>query len=153
MKAPKSGESKNERDIRRIMVAGTAIAFGCMTGSLEALRSSPGGFSFQISWRTFVAFVVGGLAVVPFWNIVFGLVSKNRTRSSHVRAAFLFLLVGIAAFLYPLRFVPKEKLPEVYTGLVIALCALSLVAALLVTIARFLEKDSENHEIRDKSEA
>ncbi|HZV33650.1 MAG TPA: hypothetical protein VFB72_03670, partial [Verrucomicrobiae bacterium] len=123
MKAQKNGESKNERDIRRIMVAGTAIAFGCMAGSLEALRGGPGGFSFQISWRTFLAFAVGGLAVVPFWNIVFGLVSNNRTRSRHVRAAILFLLIGIAAFLYPLRFIPKEKLPEVYTGLVFAVCA------------------------------
>jgi hypothetical protein len=134
-------ENKNERDIRWIMIAGTAIAFGFMAASLEALRSSPSGFSFQISARTFFAFVLGAAAVFPFWKIVFNLVSGNRQRKRHICAALLLLLIGVAAFLYPTRFVPKEKLKDLYTGLAFAVCALSMLAGLLVVIGRFFEAD------------
>lgn len=136
-------ESKNERDIRIIMIAGTAIGFGCMAASLEALRSSSSGFSFQVTWRTFVAFVLGAAAVVPVWKIAFGIVSKNRTRSRHVWAALLLLLVGVAAFLYPTRFIPSEKLPELYIGLSLAVMALSILACILIAVARFFEETSK----------
>jgi len=124
------------------MVLGTAIAFGCLVASLEALRSSPSGMSFQISLRTLLAFALGAAAVFPFWKIVFNLVSRNRQRSRHVWAALLLLLIGVAAFLYPSRFVPSEKLHDMYIGLIFAVCALSLLAGLLVMIGRFLESDS-----------
>jgi hypothetical protein len=147
MKPQNSAETKNERDIRRIMVGGTAIGFGFMVASLEALRSSSSGFSFQITWRTCVAFVLGATALVPFWKIVFGLVSGDRTRSRHVWAALLFLLIGVAAFLYPTRYVPSEKLPELYTGFFLAVCTLSLLAGILIVIGRFLEADDKNNQI------
>jgi hypothetical protein len=145
----KSTETKNERDIRRIMVAGTAIGFGFMAASLEALHS---GFTFQITWRTFAAFILGTAVVVPFWKVVFGLVTGNRARSRHVWTALLFLLIGIGAFLYPSRFVPAEKRPELYTGLVIAACALGTGAILLVIIGRFLESSGSSEENRASEE-
>jgi hypothetical protein len=136
--------AKNERDIQRIIKLGTAIGFGCMVASLEALRSNPGGISFQITWRTFAVFALGAAAMFPFWRVVFNLVSGNRQRSRHVWAALLVLLIGIGAFLYPSRFVPAEKLRDMYIGLAIAVCALSIVAYLLITIGKFLERDSQN---------
>ncbi|MDB6022815.1 MAG: hypothetical protein JWQ04_2672 [Pedosphaera sp.] len=135
--------TKNERDIQRIMKLGTAIGFGCMAASLAALHSSPTGISFQITGRTLFAFVLGAAAVFPFWKIVFNVVSGNRQRSRHVWAASLLLLIGIGAFLYPSRFVPAEKLRDMYTGLVIAACALSLLAAMLILFGKFFETDGE----------
>ncbi len=139
-----SAQSRNERDIRRIMIAGTAIGFGFMAASLEALRPSPNGFTFQITARTFLAFALGVAAVIPFWKVAFGLVTGNRTRSRHVWAALLLLVVGVAAFLYPTRFVPSEKRHDLYIGLVLAVFALSVLASILVMIGRFLEADAAN---------
>jgi len=141
---------KNERDIQRIIKVGTAIGFGCMIASLEALRSSSSGFSFQITARTFVVFLLGAAAMFPFWKIVFGLVSGNRQRSRHVWGALLLLLVGIGAFLYPSRFVPTEKLRDMYIGLGLAVCALSLVAWLIITTGRFLEHQGEDSDKKKK---
>ena len=141
-------ESKNERDIRRIMIWGTAIGFGCLAASLEALRSSSSGFGFQVSPRTFLAFVLGGAAVFPFWKIVFNLVSGNRQRKRHFWVALLFLLIGFAAFLYPTRFVPREQLKDLCTGLIFAICALSMLAGLLIMVGRFLEADERAEEAK-----
>lgn len=145
-----NSEEKNERDIRWVIIVGTAIGFAFMAASLEALRSSPSGFSFQISARTFLAFILGGVAVFPFWKIVFNLVSGNRQRKRHVVAALFLLLIGIAAFLYPTRFVPKEKLKDLYTGLSIAVCALSGVASLLIMAGRFFQADERREELEEQ---
>lgn len=141
---------KNERDIQRIIKVGTAIGFGCMVASLESLRSDSTGFSFQITARTFLAFILGFAVMFPFWKIVFNLVSGNRQRSRHVWGALLLLLIGAAAFLYPSRFVPAEKLHDMYIGLALAVCAISLVAWLIFTTGRFLEHSGEDADKKKK---
>lgn len=137
---------KNERDIRRIMVIGTAIGVGCMAASLESLRASPSGFSFQITIRTFVAFVLAAALMIPFWRIAFEIVSGKQVRSRHIWAALLILVLGIAAFLYPLRFVPANVRPDLFTGLILAIFALSVLAFILVRIVKFLNADDARHD-------
>ena len=50
-------------------------------------------------------------------------------------------MIGLASFLYPLRFVPSEKFGAIFTGLMIAVCALSVIGMILFTINRFLNAD------------
>src|SRR5260370_847196 len=50
----------NEQDLFKVMALSTALAFGALLASLESLRSGAAGFSFQVSFRTLLAFLVGG---------------------------------------------------------------------------------------------
>src|ERR1700733_13166834 len=103
------------RDILRIITFGSALTWGGIMASLQALTPAPAGFSFHVSWLTVAAFIGGTAAVYFFWRLI---------------AEALLILSGVAAFLYPLRFVPKSKLPEISIGLAFAVAALSIVAAL-----------------------
>lgn len=140
-------ETKNERDVLRIIIWGTAVAFGFLAASLQALRSNPAGFTFQVSVLTFFAFAVGVGIVLGFWKIILNRSGGARQKSRRFWAELLLLLFGMAAFLYPLRFVPADKLPEMITGLIIAVFALSLVGCLLVMVGRFLESDDRENQL------
>ncbi len=140
-------ETKNERDVMRIMIWGTAIAFGFLAAVLQALRPNPAGFTFQVSALTFLAFAVGVGIVFGFWKIILNRSGGPRQKSLRFWAEALMLCFGMGAFLYPLRFVPSEKLPEMLTGLVIAIFALSLVGCLLVMMGKFLEADDRANQL------
>jgi len=140
-------EAKNERDVMRIMISGTAVAFGFLAASLQALRPNPAGFTFQVSLLTFLAFAVGVGIVFVFWKIILNRSGGARQKSLRFWAELLLLFLGMGAFLYPLRFVPAEKLPEMLTGLITAACALSLMACLLVMMGRFLESDDRENQL------
>jgi hypothetical protein len=138
---------KNERDIRRVIVWGPAAAFGGSLGSLASLQSSPTGFYFELSPRSFVAFIIGALLVFPFWRVVFSPPGKSRSGPGRIILAMLFLaLLGIGSFLYPARLVPSEKLHAMFIGLGIAVCALSMVGGGLLLMAHFLEADARQNE-------
>jgi hypothetical protein len=56
------------------------------------------------------------------------------------RAAFaIVVLIGVGGFFYPLRFVPSEKMSQIFGGLGLAVIALSVVAGLLLMARRFFE--------------
>jgi hypothetical protein len=139
---------KNERDIRRIIILGTSIAFGCVLGSLEALRPSRTGYSFEITLRTFVAFLVGAALVFPFWHIIFRAARTPHQKSSRRWAMVFLVLFGIGAFLYPLRFMPTEKLSALLIGLTASVVALSGVAGLLLMVKRFVDQDEKQNTIK-----
>src|SRR4051794_11560672 len=126
-------EADRQQLLYRVVTCSTALGFGCMFASLEALRPSPTGFSFEFSLRTVIAFAVGGAWVFPFWRFLFKNSSASGRKMKIIWAVgFAALAVlGIGAFLYPLRFVPREKLPEIRTGLITAFFALSGVVGLL----------------------
>jgi hypothetical protein len=58
----------------------------------------------------------------------------------------IVLVLGVGAFLYPLRFVPRDKWPEIRIGLITAVCALSGVACLLWGVKRFVDADERENE-------
>jgi len=109
--------------------------------SLQALRAGPGGFYFRVSWVSGVGFVCGTLAVLGLWKVMLGGVASPRQRLLRMAAKWVLLLSAVVAFLYPLRFVPKEKLPEVGMGLGLAVFVLSIVGWILWRIRRFLEEE------------
>jgi hypothetical protein len=139
-------EDGGDRELLRVMVLGTSLASGAMASSLEALHAGPTGFYFTLSWRTGVVFVCGAALVLWVWKVVLNETDTPRQRLARRVAKGLLVLSAAAAFLYPLRFVPKSKLPEIAIGLGMAACALSIVGYLLLRVRRFLEADERENQ-------
>jgi membrane protein implicated in regulation of membrane protease activity len=143
-----NSESGADSGLLRIMVLGTALACGAMAGSLQALRARAAGFYFEISWRTAVVFVIGTVLILWIWRIMLDESDSPRQRlARRVAKSFLFASAA-AAFLYPLRFVPRSKLPDIAIGLSLAIFVLSIVGILVWKTRRFLEEDEREHEIK-----
>ena len=139
-------ENSNDRGLLRVMILGTALACGAMAASLQALQAGPGGFYFRVSWVSGVVFACGTAAVLWIWKIMLKDAGTPRQRFLRGGAKWVLLLSAVAAFLYPLRFVPKAKLPEIGIGLGMAAFALSIVGSILWTIRRFLEREEKEGE-------
>ena len=128
-------ENKSQRTLHRIITYGLALSFTVLIASLETLRGTPTGFKFVISWRTWVALAIGAAVMVPCFQIL--IYSERRGLR---RAAFaMVVLIGVGGFFYPLRFVPSEKMSQIFGGLGLAVIALAVVAGLLLMARRFFE--------------
>lgn len=139
-------DSKNQRRLYPIFTLSTALGFGCMVATLEALRPDSAGFSFDVSYKTLIAFIAGGAIAFPLWRLI---LNGTRLRQRNLNLAtgtmvVALLVLGIGAFLYPLRFVPRDKWPDIRFGLITAVCALSGVACLLLGVKRFMDADEKN---------
>jgi hypothetical protein len=147
MKTPKTvretsrAQSKDERLFFGIVSYSTALAFGGMLASLEALYNDTSGFSFHFSVGTLAAFAIGFAVGLIYWRIV-SLDAAGGASLLLRASSFLLLLGGVAAFLYPLRFLPAEKLHEVLQGLTAAVVALSLIALMLWRLKIFFDQDA-----------
>jgi hypothetical protein len=129
-------QSKSSRVFFKIASLSTALGFGAAAASTASLRSSPVGFSFQITIGTFIAFAVGAAIALVYWKLV-----ASNSKAAR-RASLLLALAGVGLFLYPLRFVPKGNLHDLAVGLILATGALSIVGLLLWQVKRFLDSDS-----------
>jgi uncharacterized membrane-anchored protein len=134
------------QELLRIAKICSALTWGAIMASLQALRPLGEGFSFQVSWLTFAAFIGGTAAVYFFWWIVLHTTAGSHQKLWRRLAEVLLVLSGMAAFLYPLRFVPKAKLPEISLGLAVAAVALSIVGCMLLGIRRFLNADDRQND-------
>jgi hypothetical protein len=130
--------SKSEREFIRMASLCTALSFGCVAALMESSSYGASGFTFQVSARSLLAFAAGALVGWFYWWLVAQ--NKKATRA----ASWVLGLGAVATFLYPLRFIPRERRPEIALGLVLAAGALSLVAFFMFRIKRFLESDARN---------
>jgi hypothetical protein len=147
-------DSQTQRRLYPIFTFSTALAFGCMLATLEALRPDSDGFHFVTSYKTLIAFVAGGAIAFPLWRIILNgtrLGQRNLSLATGFMVVVL-LVLGVGAFLYPLRFVPREKWPEIRTGLITAVCALSGVATLLWGVKRFMDSDEKAERDKENSQ-
>jgi hypothetical protein len=132
----------SERDeeglLLRIIVLGLAFSFGVMVASLEMVRPSSSGYSLEVSWRTLVGLIVGIAFSYPCFRVI---VYSRQKRPRRV-ALGLVAFAGVASFLYPLRFVPKQTLPSLLVGLGCAVLALSVVGGFLLLARRFFERET-----------
>jgi cation transport ATPase len=134
------------RDLFRVVSICSSITWGAIVASLQALTPVADGFTFQLSWLTIAAFI-GATAIVYFcWQVLFKHRHGANEKIWRIALEILMVLSGVAAFLYPLRFVPKAKLPEICIGLASATVALSIVGILLLRIGRFLQEDSRQND-------
>src|SRR6185437_12548649 len=96
-------------------------AFGLVIASLQALQPTRVGFVIELSWWTLVTLVLGAAFMLPWFRVIVYSPRKVLRRC----ALGLVILVGLAAFFYPLRVVPPEKMRPVFIGLAVAVLALS----------------------------
>jgi len=130
-------DSRSTRFFFRIASFATALALGCAAASMQSLHWNASKLSFQISLGTFVAFAVGAGVALIFWKTATSSVSSAR------KGSLWLALIGVAVFLYPLRFVPPEKLPDIAIGLTLAVAALSTIAWMIWQVGRFLDRDAQ----------
>ncbi len=104
-------------------------------GWIASLSRDASGFALHVSARTLPAFLAGAVVGLVYWKIV-ALVASGR-RVWLLRAASGLLLLGaVTAFLYPLRFVPREALPDIAQGLGGAVVVLSMIGFMVRTLTR-----------------
>jgi multidrug transporter EmrE-like cation transporter len=137
---PNSSQPARTRDFYRLVSISSAFSFGILAATLQSLHRTAAGFSLDPNLMTPVAFVIGALISVLYWKVV--LKNKRGTRL----ASWLMALAGVGMFLYPLRFIPGDKLHDMAVGLVFAVIALSGVAGLLMMMKKFLSEDESNNE-------
>jgi hypothetical protein len=136
----------DDRPVFRIIVYSLSLAFSVLVASLETVRHGASGLSFELSWRTIVVFALSALFFVPCFKVIF----QSSNRKARVVALASVCAVGVAAFLYPLRYVPVEKHGEIFIGLAIATVLLSGIGIALLVINRFLNSDAEKVETLTK---
>ena len=139
-----SASPKHERDLLRVMIAGTAISFGFMAALLQTLRVDANGWVFALSGGTVLAFLAGAGLTVGVWRLALRQQGRRGGRFARLLPP-LVLLTGVAAFLYPLRFVAAERLPDIGVGLVLATGALSFVGWMLWRVGSYLEQDARQN--------
>src|SRR5882672_8073769 len=113
--------ANDDRPVFRIIVYCLTLAFSVLIACLETLRATSFGFAFEFSWRTILTFVISAALLVPCFKIAF----LSPSKSARIATLGLVTVIGLASLLYPLRFVQREKLGAIFTGLTIASCVLS----------------------------
>jgi hypothetical protein len=144
--------ANNKSDFLIVATLGTAIGLGFLAASVEALRPTRTGFTFEISFRTFVAFALGAALGWGYWRVAANVSTRRGGRLTPGVKLSLFLLVGAAAFLYPLRFVPREKFWDILIGLVLAAGAISSIVYMLFRLKRSLDRENEEVEASQRGE-
>src|SRR3974390_2539763 len=99
-----ASEGKTDRLLNHIIIYGFSFSFGAVLASLQALRPRPNGFALQVSWWTLVAFVLGGVVVAPCFHLMI----YSRRQSVRRGSLAAIVILGVAAFFYPMRMVPRE---------------------------------------------
>ena len=128
---------RDDRTVFRIIIGCLSLAFSVLVASLETVRPAPFGFSFHVSWNTLLTLGVAAVIVVPCFRTLF----LSRHASRRKAALAIVVMIGLASFLYPLRFVPTTKFGDIFIGLAIAVGALSMIGRCLFAINQFLNAD------------
>ena len=138
----------------RIAGFGAALAFGAMVASLFALRSVPEGFTFEINILTVIAFLAAAAFAWFYWRMVARMAveeTPDKRRKKFIAFSIGLVLVGLVAFLYPLKFVPEEKRKDVFIGLALAVGCLSGVGLVMLKVKKFLDADLKKSEEEDRT--
>ena len=63
--------SRHEKGLFRVIMVGTALSFGILGAIVVSMKDFVGGnATFEFSYKTVVAFVVGCLAGWGFWRLI-----------------------------------------------------------------------------------
>jgi hypothetical protein len=126
----------------RIASVSTALALGCAAVVLQAMGQGTGGFSFRFSYGSVAAFAIGAAGGLFYWKVAVEKLRAKFRKSFFVGTA----VAGLAMFLYPLRFVPREKLPDIAIGLTVAICVVSSGGIILWQIGKALRAEEKSTE-------
>lgn len=142
-------ESQNDSDFFRVATVSICLSFGVMIASLQALQPSTAGFSFKITGGTWVAFVLGAVLSYGYWRLASQPATTPGRRLFRRICTWLLMLSGVGALLYPLRFLPAERLPDVAIGFTCAVVVLSFVGYLMWRLKKFFDQDEEQSNSQD----
>jgi len=137
----------------RIAGVGASLAFGAMVSSLFALKSRPDGFAFELNAITIVAFVAAAALGWFYWRMIARLATDRAPqprKKKFVVFSIGLVLVGIVSFLYPLKFIPKEKRKDVFIGLALAAGCITGVGFVMMKVKKFLDADLKKSEEDDR---
>jgi hypothetical protein len=135
-------KTESRSPLARIMIVSSCLAAGFVLASLEALRPN---FAFKVSARTALAFVGGSVLLYVYWKIILHPSQAPGQRRLRQTSSALLILSGLAAFLYPIRFIAPNSFGEVAVGLVMAFAGVAGVTLLLFVCKRFLDRDTHDN--------
>lgn len=73
--------SKHETSLVRVMIFGTGLSFGVLAAIIASMKDFFGGnASFEFSWVTVLAFVLGFAAGIVFWWVFRKWINKPGSR-------------------------------------------------------------------------
>jgi hypothetical protein len=140
----------NDSGFKAVVVGSSALGIGTLMASLTVLEPTDHGFEFKWSAYAPVAFVIGALLAWAYWRLVFRLALREadpiRSARRLKQAVVGLLILGVLAFLYPLRFVAEERRTDVLIGLGAAIVALSGVGWMVRTVVVLLESEPDPDE-------
>src|SRR5579872_3805174 len=128
--------------LRWIVTWGSSVCGAIAVATLQSFRLPS---SFDFSFFTVVAFLLGGGVFWAYWSLIF---SNRRFRvlgKLQISLTAILVAIGLAGVLYPLRFVDDTERSQLLTGLITAAFALSGVGLLLLG-CRWLFKDGDKAE-------
>ncbi len=136
----------------RLAGVGASLAFGAMVASLFALKSVPDGFAFELNAVTVVAFLAAAALAWFYWRMIARMAADRapeRRKKKFVVFSIGLVLVGVVSFLYPLKFIPKEKRKDVFIGLALAAGCITGVGFVMLKVKKFLDADLKRSEEDD----
>ncbi len=128
------------RDFFRIASFSTALALGCAAATVYSVKLGSAGITIELSWGTLVAFAAAAGVGVYYWRLI----EKGRRSARWLDA--VMILLGLALFLYPVRFVAPEKKVDVAVGLVLAMIFLGTAGWLIWRCMRFFDPGEPDKE-------
>src|SRR5688572_22029698 len=130
-------ESQLTNDFLKVAKSGSALGFGFMGASIQALGYQGNGFVFHFSFWTAVAFFAGVAISLLFWRMV-----QQKTQVK--KASILLSAVGLFAFFYPAKFIPAQNRYETIFGLLLALAVLSVLGFVFWKLKCWLDRDFDS---------
>ncbi len=151
-KPMQSEKTAGSSTLLRIAGAGASLAFGAMVASLFALKSKPDGFAFELNAIAIVAFVAAAAVGWFYWRMIARMATDRgpQRKKKFVVFSIGLVLIGIVSFLYPLKFISKEKRKDVFIGLALAAGCLTGVGFVMMKVKKFLDADLKKSEEDDR---
>jgi branched-subunit amino acid ABC-type transport system permease component len=147
-----SEETTGSSTLFRIAGVGASLAFGAMVASLFALKSRPDGFAFELNAVTIVAFVAAAALGWFYWRMIARLAAESGPqprKKKFVVFSIGLVVFGIVSFLYPLKFISKDKRKDVFIGLALAAGCVTGVGFVMMKVKKFLDADLKRSEEED----
>lgn len=134
-----------DRFFQYLVMISSGLGMGGVVSSLTLLSSGPHGFEFHWTNLAYPAFALGAVVSTVYWRLVFRLTSRSTPSSLRFLAAASggMLVFALAAFLYPIRFIPQQKRADVIFGLAAAVLVLGTIGYIVHSIVRWLEQDAQ----------
>ena len=138
MPDPRPAQPNSDQLFRRLLIAATAFALAVMIASVGSIRPGGDGLRFVWHWPVLIWSALGGLCAWPFWRFVWAVQDRPTPRNKLRLALFclLMLALGLAGFLYPLRFTNRMYRNDLIAGLALAVLVLSSGGSMLYFLGR-----------------